>query len=305
MSRRGVVCVVVGAVVFGFAGGDGVAGGHAKAWADGTPVVWSEDEMPELPLDRYEFGATDQKTYDRMGSATQLLTQRCMVRHGFADFPRDPKFPGMATAYTSAMVAVSTGPVGPWDLGKASRWGYGWDPAKKFRAPEPAGREMTTEESAVYYGDRQSERSGCSGEAYTRIERGVRDRERMWTYVSRRTEAVRKQADRDPTMRRAYKAWADCVVDKGFKRYADPVQAFGDKAWRRGQDGNTTRGKRELGTAVADIACKRAHNTGGVWWTVARRLQRHELALHRAEFEAVRTDGDRLLANVRAVLETT
>ncbi|MEV1023591.1 hypothetical protein [Streptomyces sp. NPDC050264] len=304
MRRRGVVCVVAGAVAIGLIGGDGGVVGHAKAWADGTPVVWSDAEMPELPLDGYEFDGADAKARDRMESATQLLTQRCMIRHGFADFPRDPKFPGMAITYTAAMVAVSTGPVGPYDPGKARRWGYGWDPEKKLRLPEPAGRRMTTEESAVYYGDRGSERSGCSGEVYGRIERGVRDTERMWTYVSRRDDAVRKQTDRDPRMRRAYKAWADCVVDKGFKRYADPVQAFGDEAWGRGQDGNTTRKERELGTAVADIACKRAHNTAGVWWSVARRLQRRELALHRQEFTAVRADRDRLLANVRAVLET-
>jgi hypothetical protein len=301
VRRRGVVCVVAGVVVMGCAGGDVGAGGHVKAWADGTPVVWTDDEMPELPLDAYEFGGGDEKATDRMESAARLLTQRCMVRHGFADFPRDPKYPSMGEGNTLSMVAVSTGPVGLYALEKARLWGYGWDPEKKFRPREPQGRQMTNEESAVYYGDRQSEHSGCYGEAYERLERGVRDRRRMWTYVPGRAAAVRKQVDRDPRMRHAYKVWADCVVDKGFKRYADPVTAFNDKAWGRGQDGNTTRGERELGTAAADIECKRAHNTGGVWWSVAQRLQRRELSRHRAEFTAVRADLDRLSANVRAV----
>ncbi|MEB3964661.1 hypothetical protein OKJ48_31185 [Streptomyces kunmingensis] len=285
-------------------GGDGGYGGHAKVWADGTPVVWSDDEMPELPLASYEFDGADEKAYDRLESATQLLTQRCMVRHGFADFPRDPKYPGMAVSFTSTMVAVGTGPVGSYDLGNARRWGYGWNPAKKIAPREPAGRRMTAEESAVYYGDRDGERSGCYGQAYQRLERGIRDRERMWTYVSEREEAVRKQAERDPRVRRAFKVWADCVADKGFERYADPRKSFTDKTWGRGQDGNTERSERERGTAVADIECKRAHNTGGVWWSVAERLQRRELSAHAAEFASVRKDRDRLLAAARAVLET-
>ncbi|WP_428952371.1 hypothetical protein [Streptomyces sp. cg35] len=304
MRRRGVACVVAGAALIGFTGGDGFAGGHAKTWADGTPVVWTDQEMPELPLERYEFDGTDKQAYDRMERARQLLTQRCMVRHGFADFPRDPKYPGFGNRYTTVMVAVGTGPVGSYDLEKARRWGYGWDPGKKVRPREPEGREMTTEESAVYYGDRRGEQSGCAGEASRRLERGVRDRRNTWVYVSGRATAVRKQAGRDPRLRRAYREWADCVVDKGFKRYPDPVKAFGDKAWGRGQDGNTRRTERELGTAAADVECKRAHNTGGVWWSVVNRLQRAELTLHRKEFAAVRVDRDRMLANVRAVLET-
>ena len=58
-----------------------------------------------------------------------------------------------------------------------------------------------------------------------------------------------------------------------------------------------------MGTAVADIECKRAHNTGGVWWSVTNRLQRRELARHHDEFEAVRKDRDRVLANVQETLE--
>ncbi|MEV3855142.1 hypothetical protein AB0J38_12550 [Streptomyces sp. NPDC050095] len=304
MRRRGVLCAAAGAVLIGCVGGDVGAVGHVRAWADGTPVVWSDEEMPELPLDAYEFGGRDKKDFDDLDAARNLLAQHCMVRRGFADFPREPKYPGIGgkSATTASLVAVSTGPVGPYDLGNARRWGYGWDPEKKMSLPEPKGREMTTEEVGVYYGDGSAPHTGCSGEASDRIERGVSDSRRMWSYVGGREMAVRDQVDRDPQMRRAYRAWADCVVDKGFKRYANPVRAFDDKAWKRGQNGNTTRTDRELGTAVADIACKRAHNTAGVWWTVARRLQQRELARHQGEFEAVRKDRDTLRANIRDVL---
>ncbi|NEB82445.1 hypothetical protein G3I40_45640 [Streptomyces sp. SID14478] len=303
MRRRGVVCVLAGALLIGFTGGDGGFAGHQKAWADGTPVVWTDDEMPELPLDSYEFEGADGKAYDRVEEAQRLLTQRCMVRHGFADFPLDPKYPGAGSSTTvRGIVIAGTGPVGTYDLAAARRWGYGWDPQRKIALPGPKGREMTIEESAVYYGDRHTERSGCYGEAYRRLERGVRNSRQMWAYVSTRESAVRKQAPHDPRLRRAFARWADCVEDKGFKRYTDPAAAYGAKEWKRGQDGNTTRTPREVGTAVADIECKRSLNTAGVWWSVAQRLQRRELALHKAEFEGARKGRDRLLANARAVL---
>ncbi|WP_394430532.1 hypothetical protein [Streptomyces sp. SGAir0957] len=298
------MCVAAAVVAIGCAGGDAGAGaGHARSWADGTPVVWSDDDVPELPMARYEMAGGDGDAYRSMESAAGLLAQRCMVRHGFADFPRDPRPFTMATTFTLTAVSVSTGPVGSHDLERAGRWGYGWDPDKKTAPREHTGRMMTREESDVYYGDRRAEYGGCSGEAYRRIQRGVRDVKRMWTYVTEREYAVGKQAERDPRLRRAYRTWAECVVDKGFERYADPAAASADKAWRRGQDGNTGHSRREVGTAVADIACKRAHNTAGVWWAVTARLQRRELDRHRAAFDTVRADRDRLLRNVAEVRE--
>ncbi|MET9499791.1 hypothetical protein [Streptomyces sp. NPDC006552] len=307
MRRRGVAGAVVAVAVAVLVAGDagaGRSGGHAKAWADGTPIVWTDEEMPALPLDAYAFDGGDARAYDEVDSARRVLAQRCMVRHGFAGFPRDPGIRTMAVTHTTVMVAVATGPVGLLDLEQARRWGYGQDPAASLAPPEPTGRMMTAEESDVYYGDPQGDRTGCEGEADRTLERGTADRERMWSYVPEREAAVSRLAARVPRLRRAYETWAACVTGKGFKRYADPDQAFGDRAWGRGQDGNTTRSATERGTAVADVACKRAHNTGGVWWSVTRRLQRRELALHQAEFATVRADRDRLLAHARAVLRT-
>ncbi|MEU6388614.1 hypothetical protein [Streptomyces sp. NPDC046939] len=285
-------------------GGAGAAGDHARTWADGTPVVRTDGDVPELPFAAYEFDGADKDAYLKWESAVGLLAQRCMVRHGFADFPRDPQPYTMAATYTVTGVAMSAGPVGSHDLENARRWGYGWDPAKAVGPRRHTGRMMTSEESEVYHGDQEAGDNGCSGEAERRLRRGVHDIERVWTYVTEREDAVDKRAARDPRLRRAYRVWADCVAGKGFTRYADPMAAADDKAWRRGQDGNTRRTRREIGTAVADVECKRAHNTAGVWWSVTARLQRRELAAHRAEFDAVRADRDRVLRNVRAVLGT-
>ncbi|WP_372345563.1 hypothetical protein [Streptomyces sp. KL116D] len=309
--RRAVVLVALAVAALVGCGGAGT-----PDTVDGVPVLRDEGKLPELPLERYEFDGSDDKAYDRFDRAKSLLAQRCMVRLGFTDFPRDPKWPSMGNTSHGALVAVSTGPVGLLDLDTARHWGYGWNPRRKDTGlREPAGREMTYEESAAYSASSSEDvhrtahghevpRGGCSGEADRRVLRGVQDLRRMWTYVAERDAAVDKRAAKDAQLRRALKTWSDCVVDRGFKRYADPAAAFSDKAWRRGDDGNSRRTERELGTATADVECKREHNTAGVWVSVADRLQRQELARHRSTFEAVRRDRDRVLDNVRKVLES-
>ncbi|MDN3054495.1 hypothetical protein PH213_08065 [Streptomyces sp. SRF1] len=69
-------------------------------------------------------------------------------------------------------------------------------------------------------------------------------------------------------MRRALRSWPQCLVDKGFKRYRTPDDAYQDTAWHRGEDGNTPHARREVSTAVADVECKREHDTVGVWSAV-------------------------------------
>ncbi|MFE6402052.1 hypothetical protein [Streptomyces alboflavus] len=92
------------------------------------------------------------------------------------------------------------------------------------------------------------------------------------------------------------------VVDKGFKRYASPEAASRDKAWHRGDEGDTRRTRRERDTAVADIECKREHNTAGVWRTVAAERQRRDISRHRSAYESVRADQERVRSTVRNVL---
>ncbi|MER7795040.1 hypothetical protein [Streptomyces sp. NPDC097640] len=103
-------------------------------------------------------------------------------------------------------------------------------------------------------------------------------------------------------MRRALATWSACFVDKGGKRYADPKAAYGDKAWRRGKDGNTAHTRREVATAVPDIECKREHNTLGVWWAALAERQRADIQRNKHDYDAVRGDLEVLPSNVRKAL---
>ncbi|MFJ3994660.1 hypothetical protein ACIPWY_39365 [Streptomyces sp. NPDC090032] len=305
----GLLGVAAAVSVFLLVGCDGSPSGGQRT-ADGVPIVREAKDLPELPLHRYEFTADDDNAYRTLHRAQALLAQRCMRDFGFADFPRDPKSPGSGAV---ALVAVSQDVAGQFDLEKARRWGYGWDP-KRAVPVEPAGRRMTTEESYVYRGHRiggqptirgrRVPEQGCLGRADERLYRGVRDLRRTWAYVPRRGAVLQQAAMRDKRMRRVLKAWSQCVVDKGFKRYGAPDDAFRDKAWKRDNGGNTSRSRRERGTAVADIECKREHNTAGVWWSVLSEAQRADIARHRSAYESARRGQETVRDNVREVLAT-
>ncbi|MFI1395053.1 hypothetical protein [Streptomyces sp. NPDC020681] len=264
----------------------------------------TEDDVPELPIDRYQF-STDE--YRQHSKAQARLEQRCMVSFGFADFPLDPKQPSPAMS----MVAAGTGPYGLLDLDKARRWGYGWDP-KKAAAWEPKGRAMTQEERGVLYGTRlggsatvsgrKVPEAGCSGVASGQLADGVKDSKRMWTFSQDRERSLDKTVEKDPRVVLALKTWSQCVVDKGLGRYQNPQEAFSDKAWSRGQNGNTTRTDRELATATADVECKRKHDTAGEWWEVRREVQQYDVDRDKPAYEAVRKDLDVVRANIRKAL---
>ncbi|MFE0103979.1 hypothetical protein [Streptomyces sp. NPDC059009] len=316
-------------------GAEGDAGGAAVPEVSGTPRVQEKKDLPELPLARYEFSHDD---YARQTEAAARLAQRWMKRYGFDDVPLYPKPPGGSVV---GLTAVAGDPFGLLDLDKARRWGYGWDPERAVKGREArTGRAATPAEYEVLYGlggrgalkaietpkspktpeapkspeapeARETSEvrttpkvpeGGCSGEGQRRLMAGVEDEKRLTSYAFQGSRRVERAVARDPKARRALKAWSQCVVDKGFKRYARPSAAFGDKAWRRGQDGNTEHGKRELGTAVADVECNRAHNLAGILWATRAREERREIARHHATYDAVRADRERVRVTVRGVL---
>ncbi|MEV8016348.1 hypothetical protein AB0O76_08395 [Streptomyces sp. NPDC086554] len=305
MRLRGVTgCAVAGLMVVGLAGCGSDSSGAGAQDTPGVPTVKDEKDLPELPLDRYEFSLRDN---ERHTEAQARLTQRCMRDLGFDDFPLYPKQAKGMPSVTLTAVGVASYPYGPLDLDAARRWGYGYDPKRSGAAAgRPEGRAMTDEEHEVLYGLRgkTSGSGGCSGAGTKRLTAGVSDEARMWTYTSERSRRLDKAAAKDERVREALGTWSRCMADKGVKRYRTPGAAFGDKAWgRKGRsDGNTTRTRGELATAVADVECKREHNTAGAWWAVRKEKQRADVARHKDAYEAVRADQDRVRGNVRRIL---
>ncbi len=323
MKVRWGLLALTGAVLAGCGSGPGPGAGPddaslpGYAREPGVPRVRTAGDLPGLPLDRYEFGGTDQKN---LKQARNRLQQECMRTLGFDDFPLDPDTWGrteMADTFTMTMVFVS--PYGTLDLDRARRWGYGPDPDgadSSAGEPRPKGRDLTRREREALNGSgpgeggrmvvhgRRVPEGGCAAEATRRTLGDEADSMRLWGYVSGRTEKIDKAVAKDERVRRAFADWSRCVEDKGFERYASPAQAFRDKAWRKGrEDGGTHRTKRELGTAVADVECNRDLNVTGVWWAVSDEKQRADLRRNKPRYEAVRKDQDRVRAAVRETLD--
>ncbi|MFI6285411.1 hypothetical protein ACIBCM_11750 [Streptomyces sp. NPDC051018] len=292
-ARRGAFALAVALIV--------TAGGLASG--DGPAPSVTRTEVPVLPLERYELSADEMSAYQR---AQKLLAQRCMVSLGFTGFPRDPKmWSGMGRTLTATL--VDTGPYGLLDPGQARRLGYGVD-TKAIADWMPRDRMMTARESEVMYGGFEEEREavggrrvpegGCAGEASRRLGRGIADATRMWGYVSGRRTALEKKSAEDPRVRHAWGVWSRCLADRGLGRYGNPVDAYTDQAWGRGQNGDTSRTPREMATAKADVECKRQHRTVEVWSGVQKELERADIARNRTRYEEVRRDLDVLRANV-------
>ncbi|MDX3229062.1 hypothetical protein [Streptomyces sp. ME19-01-6] len=273
----------------------------------GVPQVKDEKDLPALPLDRYRLSTEESR---RFGKAQRLLAQRCMIRLGFTDFPADPKPPAPSTPARTLVITALPTQLGAFDLDHAKRWGYGWEPRLR-KALEPTGRAMTQAEFAALYGmsstgaiprGGKSRERGCSGKANEQLLKGVADSRRMWTFPTGRDTDLRKAAKKDRQVRRAFATWSTCVVDKGGKRFADPMAAYSDKGWRRGEDGNTPHTRREVATAVADVECKREQNTLGVWWAALDKRQRSDIERNKHEYALVRGDLDVLRGNIRKAL---
>ncbi len=228
----------------------------------------SASDLGPLPADPYDFTPQD---YQRSQRASALLTQRCMAERGHQGFPLDPRYPSDPVVAT----AVSTD-YGALDLAAARRWGYGWDPAKPL-VPRPKGRRMTNAEYA--------DLPACNAEASRRLMRGI-DVKRDWLYASTRAIEVDKAVKRDPRLRAAWDEWSRCVAEQGFTRYRDPIAAYTDGAWQRGSDGNTRHTQRERATAVADVTCKRRHQTAELWHSVRAQKQAADITRHRHRYAA-------------------
>lgn len=225
-------------------------------------------DLGPLPADRYTYTAQDSQ---RSQQAAALLVRQCMGDRGHADFPLDPRSPSDPIA----LMAVSTD-YGALDLAAARRWGYGWDPAKS-RAHRPTGRRMSDAEYPDYL--------TCRTQSEQRLMRGI-DVQRDWLYAGTRDTAITEAVKGDPGLRAAWDAWGDCMADRGFTRYADPVEAYTDAAWHRDSDGNTRHSRRERDTAVADVICKRRHHTAEIWHSTRAREQAVDITRHRARYTA-------------------
>ncbi|MFP3989472.1 hypothetical protein U9R90_18700 [Streptomyces sp. E11-3] len=270
------------------------------------------ERLPALPLDDPKWSPAELEPWGQVDEAKARLTQECMRRRGFDDFPLHPA-PAEPIGDDPAP-AVATGMsfssrFHPTDPGYAKRWGYGYDPdasrksMERYLREEKAkntGRPLTPAEDDAEYSCRP-ESSDSS-----RLTKGVsgtgpyhlRD---FLSYIDTRKMTVAEQAEKDPELKEAFASWSVCMTDKGQKAYESPGAA--GKYWRDKQSKDMKQGALATSTAIADVECKFEHNTIGIWWHVLKRHEEADLKRHKDRYGQVRKDMDAYLSNARAVLE--
>lgn len=274
--------------------------------------------MDSLPLQAYlpdqESGGT--KAIDR---AQWILTGRCMLRLGFTGFQTfdvrsvESTYPvRQGTATGSSKVGDDT-PYGADDPDLAAEYGYHKRPAEE---PTERPLEWPADQYAALTGRFESGDShrahgnpipdgGCLGEANRKLygsgpapaEIGGIRITGYYTVVMKLWSDARARAMRDPAWKKADRAWATCMKDKGL-RYADPDKASTDIDWVRTEKPSA----KEKETAAADARCKLDTGYIEAVHAVETRAQRAAIDENTKVLEGRRAVQERALATARQVI---
>ncbi|WP_412543960.1 hypothetical protein R8Z50_16100 [Longispora sp. K20-0274] len=242
-----------------------------------------------LPVDPYLWSAAEN---DQLRRAEDLLIARCVAGFGLVMPPtprRSDVGPATATSrrygLTSATEAAATG----YRLAGA--------PTGPQPAPEPAatGGELNAvlEGGSGRVRDRPVPAGGCRGEADRRLgdgaQLGVAD-------VAQDVNGHAWEMSRThPLVTAAFAAWSRCMAAAGVD-YPDPMAAMNDSRFV----GTPT--ATEIAVARADVACKVAGNTTGIWYAVEADVQRALIAANGPALDAARRAKSEQLGHAREVL---
>jgi hypothetical protein len=236
-----------------------------------------------LPADRYLW--TEQET-ERVRRAEDALLTACVARFGLV-LPPAPALPNLAPATRTARRYGLT------SAGEAARTGYRLPAALAANGrpqPSPTRPDSTVltvlHGTADEVGGRPVPDGGCLAEADRRLGAGQQ------VGVSDLAQDLNGQSWElsfaHPLVTRAFTEWSACMAESGF-RYPDPMAAMNDDRFT----GEPSAAEKE--TAQRDIACKRAHNTTGTWYSVEVAVQRALIDRNRPGLdEALRHKSDQL-----------
>jgi hypothetical protein len=135
---------------------------------------------------------------------------------------------------------------------------------------------------------------GCAGEAGRILDAGTPDPKPDRSIVGRLSVATFERSVQDSRVRAVFSQWSACMKRSGY-RYATPRDANRNKAFNDGRKHRVT--ELELGTAVADVRCKREADVVNVWAGVETAYQKLAIAQNRAALTAVRRAVDTRLKN--------
>jgi hypothetical protein len=140
---------------------------------------------------------------------------------------------------------------------------------------------------ATTYRGMRIPQGGCAGEAQRRFG----DIVPLTDTLAKRLEIqANEKARADAATHQASARWSECMKGKGYS-YTDPWAANNDSAFA---GKNPTR--KEIATAVADVACKRAGNLVGEWYAVEKAYQLRAIAANRTSLIEERVKWERYSA---------
>ncbi|MEV4339925.1 hypothetical protein [Streptomyces sp. NPDC049590] len=290
------------------------SGGDTGAGDDARDL----NTMESLPLHAYlpdpESGGTK-----AVGTAQWILAGQCMLRLGFTGFQAfdvrsvESTYPvRRGTLTVDGRVAADT-PYGADDPGLAARFGYHERPGQQS-AEQPvewAADQYTALTGTFRTGDsrrpygRPVPEGGCLGEARRKLygadprpaEIGGVRLTGPYTVAVKLWADAREQARKDPAWKKADRAWADCMKERGL-RYPAPDQASADPAWFRADKPSA----RERKTAAADARCKLATGYIKAVHAVETRAQRAAIDKNAKALEDRQTVQERAVAAARKVI---
>lgn len=244
-----------------------------------TPTMLDTSGL-RLPMDSYFPTAEQRRTLER---AQAILIDKCMQRYGFR-YPHRPtgvpnSEPENARRYgiSSYSRAASHGYMV--DLAPAAKQTtdnigikekvalYGQenqDPAKLPKSQEEAEKSGS---GTASIGGRKVPVGGCLYESNLKLFSPTRSAVDFMFVQNLQFEAFGR-SQRDPRVLRAVKSWSDCMAGHGY-RTDEPLSPVKDLGFKTSEFASP----KAIAAAKQDVACKKAVNLVGIWFSVETTYQ--------------------------------
>jgi hypothetical protein len=310
--RPGVRPAFRGHAIFFFGGGGEVAviGGGTSAGGGSRPKIVLPPIPPagsslaiQMPLEAYQAVSTQQQ--EALAQASNLLTQRCMAQRGFDDTsPASEPF----TSVTS-LEQIETAPAGLTDPAQAATFGFkqpkspggpsgpaiiGFVGQFAFSSALKTGRAYTE----ALYGFTPGGGGGPGRPSCLQLASRLAYGNQVGAPQSDPVPQIAAQAvsftQSDPHIQALNRAWSACMAVRHYQ-YATPTEVERHH-WPASPD------KREIATAVADVACKAQTNYLNTWLAVEAAYQQALIGRNLAALSQLQTSFAPLLRRAEAAL---
>ncbi|RAK40285.1 hypothetical protein B0I29_103317 [Actinoplanes lutulentus] len=229
-----------------------------------------------LPLDAYRLDGRQQQEFTE---ARLRLVKQCMEKLGYA-YPLPPSIPGF--------LGPNEKRFGLADPKRAATVGY-HDPEEDERSRRLAVEQTMTEEQEVTLNGPDGG-AGCNEEVARRLGGwGLSD------LVESLSHKAYAQGMADSRVSKATEGWRECLKAAGHD-YPDPLEIAGDPRF-------TTEAATglEIEVATIDVTCKTNVNYVNTRAAVETAYQQREVEANRAALDEVRTQNEKILAEVAKV----